>query len=269
MEDDNKLWDSDKVLANLCQARTDLKEAQREHKENRDTDLKKDLDEKEKKARESDDPKAAKKAAAAVEMLIQKNQMQESYLRIKYIFKPGLGGGLQRVNIPKQDDKGNVMKDGNGNEIQEVLLDANDIHKAILERNKKHFHQATDTPFGGSPNDSVLFDLVGYSRMNTAAKEIVEGTFLTTYGNNLELLPETEQLIKELAMPEEIKVLGKKISYKVTEADFISGFKGWKECTSTSPLGHHLGHYKAMINDPDGKKKPELHGHMMDFVDLW
>ena len=115
----------------------------------------------------------------------------------------------------------------------------------------------------------MLFDLVGYSRMNTAAKEIVEGTFLTTYGNNLELLPETEQLIKELAMPEEIKVLGKKISYKVTEADFISGFKGWKECTSTSPLGHHLGHYKAMINDPDGKKKPELCGHMMDFVDLW
>ena len=160
------------------------------------------------------------------------------------------------------------MKDGNGNEIWGVLLDANDIHKAILERNKQHFHQATDTPFGGSPMDSMLFDLVSYSGMNTAAKEIVEGTFLATYGNNLELLPETEQLIKELAMPEEIKVLGKKISYKVTEADFISGFKGWKECTSTSPLGHHLGHYKAMINDPDRKKKPELRDHTMDFVEL-
>ena len=184
-----------------------------------------------------------------------------------YIFKPSLGGGLQRVNIPKQDDKGNVMKDGNGNEIWEVLLDANDIHKAILEQNKKHFHQAMDTPFGGSPNDSMLFDLVSYSGMNAAAKEIVKGTFLTTYGNNLELLPETEQLIKQLAMPEEIKVLGEKISYEVTEADFISGFKGWKECTSTSPLGHHLGHYKAMINDPD-QKKAELCDHMMDFVEL-
>ena len=154
------------------------------------------------------------------------------------------------------------MKDGNGNEIREVLLDADDIHNAILEWNKQHFHQATDTPFGGSPNDSMLFDLVGYSGMNAAAKEIVEGTFLATYGDNLELLPETEQLIKELAMPEEIKVLGKKISYEVT------GFKGWKECTSTSPSGPHLGHYKAMINDPDRKKKPELCDHMMDFVEL-
>ena len=69
-------------------------------------------------------------------------------------------------------------------------------------------------------------------------------------------------------MPEEIKVLGKKISYEVTEVDFISGFKGWKECTSTSPLGRHLGHYKAMINSPDWKKKPELCNHMMDFVEL-
>ena len=60
-EDDNELWDSEKVLAKLHQARTDLKEAQRKHKENHDTGLKKDLDEKEKKARESDDPKAAKK----------------------------------------------------------------------------------------------------------------------------------------------------------------------------------------------------------------
>jgi hypothetical protein len=25
----------------------------------------------------------------------------------------------------------------------------------------------------------------------------------------------------------------------------------WKESTSTSPSGCHLGHYKAMINDPD------------------
>ena len=70
MEDDNELWDSDKVLAKLCQARMDLKEAQRKHKENRNTGLKKDLDEKEKKGRESDDPKATKKAATAVEMLI-------------------------------------------------------------------------------------------------------------------------------------------------------------------------------------------------------
>ena len=54
----------------------------------------------------------------------------------------------------------------------------------------------------------------------------------------------------------------------MTEVDFISGFKGWKECTTTSPSGRDLGHYKAMINDPDRKKKPELRDHEIDFVEL-
>ena len=113
------------------------------------------------------------------------------------------------------------------------------------------------TPFGGSKEDSVLFDLVGYSGMSAAVRDIIDGTFLDTHGKNLDILPKTEQLIKELAMPEEIRALSKKISYKVMKADFISGFKGWKECTSTLPSGHHLGHYKAMINDPDRKLDPK------------
>jgi hypothetical protein len=67
---------------------------------------------------------------------------------------------------------------------------------------------------------------------------VVDGTFLEKYGDDLgNILPETEQVIKELAMPEEIKVLGKKINCKISEEDFLSGIKGWKESTSTSPSG--------------------------------
>ena len=114
---DDVLWDLDKILEKLCQAWKELKEAQKKHRENCKAGLKQDLEEKEKKAWESDDPKVAKKAAAAVEALIQKHQMQESYSQIKYVFKPSLGGGLQCVDIPKRDDEGNVMKDRDGNEI--------------------------------------------------------------------------------------------------------------------------------------------------------
>jgi hypothetical protein len=49
-----------------------------------------------------------------------------------------------------------------------------------------------------------------------------------------------EQVIQELSMLEEIKVVGKKIETEISEADFISGFKGWKESMSTSPSGQHL-----------------------------
>ena len=41
------------------------------------------------------------------------------------------------------------------------------------------------------------------------------------------------------------------ISTELTVQQFISGIKIWKETTSTSPSGRHLGHYKAIIRDAD------------------
>ena len=155
-----------------------------------------------------------------------------------------------------------------------MLLEVEDIHKAILEWNKCHFYQADRTPFAGSAENTILYDLIGYTGMSQAAKDVVEGTFLEKHGDELKnLLPETEQLIKEMAMPEEIKVLGKKINCKILEDDFISGFRKWKESTSTSPSGWHLGHYQAIVYDPDLKKqeseKQHLHECKMNFVEAF
>ena len=99
--DNDVLWDLDKILEKLCQARKELKGAQKKHRENRDAGLKEDLEEKEKKAQESDDPKVAKKAAAAVDALIRKHRMQESYSRIKYVSNPVLGVGFNVSTFPR------------------------------------------------------------------------------------------------------------------------------------------------------------------------
>ncbi len=72
-----------------------MRMAQREHKENRDAGLKKAIEEQEKQARESDDPKVVKKAAAAAETVLCKCQTQELYTWIKQVFKPGTGSRLQ------------------------------------------------------------------------------------------------------------------------------------------------------------------------------
>jgi hypothetical protein len=101
-----------------------------------------------------------------------------------------------------------------------------EIHKAILEWNQHHFHQADDTLFAGGAEDTILYDLIGNIGMSKASKDIVDGTFMEKYGNKCDILLETEQIIWELAMPKEIKVLGKKIDSKISEEDFIDGFKG-------------------------------------------
>jgi hypothetical protein len=89
------------------------------------------------------------------------------------------------------------------------LLDVTEIHSILLECNKQHFHQAAATPFGGEGDGADLVDMVGFSGLTAAARAILKGIFFEEYGNNIDLLPETEQLIKELAMPEEVKALGK------------------------------------------------------------
>jgi hypothetical protein len=52
------------------------------------------------------------------------------------------------LDIPKTEN-GRVVQFTDGKPLWEVLLEIDDIHRALLERNKKHFHQAAETPFGG------------------------------------------------------------------------------------------------------------------------
>jgi hypothetical protein len=99
--DDDVLWEVDKILEQLWLACKELKAAQKSHKENNDAGLKKSLEEQEKRAWESDDPEEAKKVVAALENLIQKHRMQESYSRIKYVFKPSQGGDCNAL-CPKE-----------------------------------------------------------------------------------------------------------------------------------------------------------------------
>jgi hypothetical protein len=98
-----------------------------------------------------------------------------------------------------------VVQNADGTESREVLLEVANIHKAILEQNQQHFHQADDPPFAGGAEDTILYDLLGYTDISKAVKDIMESKFMEKHGDKCELLPETEQLIRELAMPEEIK----------------------------------------------------------------
>ncbi len=158
--------------------------------------------------------------------------------------------------------------DSVGKPLWEVLLEVDNIRKALLECNKKHFHQAAATPFGGEVGEGILADLVGYSGLTAVAKAIVEVTFMEQYGDSVDMLPEMTHLIMELVMPEDIQQLGR-INPEVSSKDFYH----WKESTSMSPLGWHLRHYKAIINDPERKKQAQdenyVSKHQLDFLEIY
>ena len=156
------------------QVKANLKVIQKQHKKNQDDSLQKCLKEVEEKAKESEDPKAAKKATKSIEAIIWSEWHQEWYDRIKQAIK-GLdfSAGLDRLYVPKltspnQGTHELAPKD------HEILLKMEDIHKALLERNKQQFHQAAETPFG----HGFFQDLISYFGLSQAAEDIVSGNFL-------------------------------------------------------------------------------------------
>jgi hypothetical protein len=118
----------------------------------------------------------------------------------------------------------------------EVISSRQALEKAILDRNKKHFAQAQNTPWHRAPLASISSD-THFNLYTDAAGNQIElpsGTFL-----------ETATVLAVLK--EETAKKHPKWSADVSFEVFISGLLHWKESTSTSPSGRHLGIYKSLV----------------------
>jgi hypothetical protein len=104
----------------------------------------------------------------------------------------------------------------------------------LLTRNRLHFGQAQGTPF-----TLPLFTnhLDRQASMETA-ELILTGDYSTSE------LSDIQALLLHHCQSKHLDAL----SLLITEAEFISKFKIWKESTSTLPSGLHLGHYKALVS---------------------
>jgi hypothetical protein len=106
----------------------------------------------------------------------------------------------------------------------------------LRERNRKHFGKAAGTPFTVPLlNKDLRFDGQG-----EATEDILTGEYLykghDPYVNLLlERIHLTAQVHRHPMQP------------TITEKEFTGKLKAWRETTTTSPSGLHLGHYKALI----------------------
>jgi exonuclease III len=106
----------------------------------------------------------------------------------------------------------------------------------LQQRNRTHFGQARGSPFTVPP----LVDQLGFCGDGTSSDDILNGEYdATGLDENVALL------IQHLKQSAEMAAV---ISHPtITEQEYIGKLKVWKESTSTSPSGLHLGHYKALI----------------------
>jgi hypothetical protein len=108
-----------------------------------------------------------------------------------------------------------------------------EITQYLKARNQRHFGEATGTPFTQAP----LAELITWQADTDTAELILQGAY-----TNDELDDITQLLLKHcqsVSTPDAIKP-------ELTLTEFTAKLKIWRESTSTSPSGRHLGHYKAV-----------------------
>ena len=140
--------------------------------------------------------------------------------------KKGGGGGITCILIPLP------LK---GEEVQYgKVADGPSVERIILDRNVEHFSQASDTPLC---TDDVI-DKLGFGGNHPIAQQILDGT-----ADINAITPYEASCLFLGALTRDTKA----IHVDITEDDMMQRYKRWKERTSTSPSGRHLGHYHALF----------------------
>jgi len=109
-----------------------------------------------------------------------------------------------------------------------------------VEVNHQQYHQAYDTPFGSGP----LADIVGHAGDTELANQILKGNIPPLPST---LLAETIRILNTLSEP--CPGLSPTPAV-ISEEEFINAYKVTPESTSSSPSGRHVGHYKAVLDNP-------------------
>jgi hypothetical protein len=197
---------------------------------------------------------------ARIRRLINIENMRKPFRCIKSQVSPIHGGGLSKLFVPSGIKDAKVAAkhcspDGSVNREQllkmaqadklsveyTTLLDSDEIELELLRYNHEWFQQASDTPFG----HGELYNMLGYSGLTEEAHAVAEGDCVAHLG--IPMSKEVQLFLEECSRPDHVP----SVETVITTKDFVDSIKAWKEKTSTSPSGRHLGHYRTAILDKD------------------
>ena len=206
------------------------------------------------------------KEAQALRALKKTEEQVQTFKKIRHSLKPKGSSGLSRVDIPKDmaERLNTLQHSGKGqlssedDQLTEIIqrtirvkrkdspeewvtiIDKNQMEQALLSYCNQHFQQAKDTPFG----TGLLSQLLGSSGLSHTCNDILSGTLFDV--KDTSVFPELSAFLTELAIPEEYKK-AETISHEIPVEEYRKRLRKWKEATSTSPSGRHLGIYRALL----------------------
>jgi hypothetical protein len=137
------------------------------------------------------------------------------------------------IDVPNPPDNDGIIR-------WSTLSYPQTIEEALIQRNIKHFGQAQYSPFASDPLATEL----GYEGTNGASMNVLNGKLPSSY---LQCDETTQLIIDKLSTRPTSLTVPDTLSFDA----FKNALRSWKEKTTTSPSGRHLGHYKCLLVDID------------------
>jgi endonuclease/exonuclease/phosphatase family metal-dependent hydrolase len=182
----------------------------------------------------------AKGKAKVLQRLLRAESQSKVYKKIQYLrTQENDALGINSLKIPRHvpiHDTVAIKQLPDTAEHWESITVPSEIEKLLLHRNQLHFGQAEGTPFTGPP---LIADL-GYKADGCAANMILNGEI------NYSTVDEATALFVHHLQSKTVD----KLSGAITIDEVLGKLKVWKEQTTTSPSGVHLGHYHCLWRDP-------------------
>ncbi len=186
-------------------------------------------------------PEKAKRIRA-IKRAEQKNQYHQV---IRGYTKPRQQGGLRYILAPTPNNPSQWT----------TVTDVDDMEKAVIAEAQIHFGQAHGTPFTIEP----LSSLTGYDGLSPFCHQIYQGA--PEIIDALQVDVYTKLILQFCRRTNEAS---SELNQAITPAAVTKGFLLWRERTSTSPSGLHLGLYRALAKstasvflNPDQTDKKE------------
>jgi hypothetical protein len=166
--------------------------------------------------------------AKRIKHLIAGEEMKEVTRELRMLNHKQENRGISCIEVPVDpmaDPKASTTKEWR-------VVDApEEVTKLLQDRNKKHFGQA----HGTFPTVTPFKTYVDWAANTVEAEMILEGDFETS---------EFEEISNLVVKHMEKNTPLDSVSTALTVEQWVGKIKTWRESTSTSPSGMHLGHHK-------------------------
>jgi len=191
--------------------------------------------------RSTGDTKSKKKKLTILRNLKKAEAMKRLFQKLQRLRQTHVRGGITRLEVPNDPNA-----DPKTCTQWKVIDIPTEILSQLQQRNQKHFGQAQGTPFTVPP----LSDDLGFTSMTPSGQLILNGQYDAAH-----LDASVQLLIQHLEYNARAETHRCKPS--INYEAFEGKLKSWRESTSTSPSGLHLGHYKALLTRHEFSDLPD------------